>query len=229
MEEQTKPIEEKKDFIEKLKQFSAPEIIGIFVAIFLIGSCAYMAGQNSKVDKLAVETVSQRKIESDSELQSKKTELADINGQIEQVKGELSSQQDVLNEFNDYKANKEAKEGEIVQLDNDIQAKSNGVAKLAAEIQEKSSELDQLKNAIQRTGEEPKVLPAGEYTVGYDIDAGRYIVTGRSNFVVHSATGRLKVNTILGGGSYGEESYTCTLETGDSLELSSKDTFTPIK
>lgn len=151
------------------------------------------------------------------------------NEEYVKLTDDVKRQQDLLNELKDYKNNKESKTAEITQLDNDIASKSSKISSLDNDIATKSAELDRLKNVIQLTGEAPKVLPAGHYTVGSDIQPGRYTVTGKSNFVVYSSHGSLKVNTILGGGNWGEESYTCTLENGDTLELSSKDTFTPIK
>ena len=225
----------KKVFLELLKNFKVFSLkekalsIGIVVFLLVISSAlAYNGGKRAEINLEAVDVVANRIANQDEQIKVNNDKLADLQSQIDTINNELSSQQDLLNAFNDYKNNKEAKETEISQLDSTIQEKSNNIASLDNDIASKSAELDKLKNAIQRTGEEPKVLTAGEYTVGKDIEPGRYIVTGNSNFVVYSYDGDLKVNTILGG-RYGEESYTCTLENGDTMELSSKDTFTPIK
>lgn len=225
--------EELSKYLKKIKTFTLKEIVASVVVVFILFVIVYVTayenGRNSEINKQAVATVAETISKQDTQIEENNNELSELQSQIKNAKTELSEQQDLLNAFNDYKANKESKDAELVQLDNNIQEKSNNISSLDEQISAKTAELDKLKSAIQRTGEEPKVLTAGEYTVGKDIDAGRYIVTGKSNFVVRSALGSLKVNTILGGGSFGEESYTCTLEDGDTLELSSKDTFTPIK
>lgn len=75
----------------------------------------------------------------------------------------------------------------------------------------------------------PKVLGAGYWAVGVDIEAGYYKITGKSNLVVRSSDGDLRVNTILGDGSFGVESYTCNLYDGDIIEADGKDTFTKVE
>ena len=193
--------------------------IGAAALLCILLSCiTYYIGINSVLNE---EMVKQKLLQEET--------YNELNSKISKLKTDIQNNEALLDELNTYKENKEQKTAEITQLDNDIATKSATVSSLDNDITTKTAELDRLKNAIQVTGEAPKVLPAGQYTVGTDIQPGRYIVTGKSNFVVYSAYGDLKVNTILGGGSWGEESYTCTLETGDKLELSSKDTFTPIK
>ena len=156
------------------------------------------------------------------------TEYQKISASIEEINNEFEEQKAIYDDYTAYKNAKAAKDAEIIQLDATIQEKNNSISSLDADISAKSAELDKLKNAIQRTEEEPKVLTAGHYTVGNDLPPGRYIVTGSSNFIVYSLWGDLKVNTILGG-QIGVESFTCELESGDTMQLSGKDTFTPIK
>jgi len=209
------------EIITKTKGYIKNNYVVLIVGLALIIlSCviSYSSGKNAQIDAYIL----QERANADQR-------LGDVKKQLDDAKTELSSQQDVISELNEYKANKEAKNAEIEQLNASIQEKSNNITTLDNDIAAKSEELEKLKNAIVKTGEAPKVLGAGHYTVGSDIPAGRYVVTGDSNFVVYSASGRLKVNTILGGGRWGEESYTCQLDKGDTMELSSKDTFTPIK
>ncbi|MEV2915405.1 hypothetical protein ABND93_22150, partial [Paenibacillus larvae] len=68
---------------------------------------------------------------------------------------------------------------------------------------------------------------------GKDIPAGRYKVTkaGRegSNFIVMSASGKLKANTIIDDGSFGVSEYLATIESGDILDCEASFKFTPIE
>ncbi|MCL2455899.1 MAG: hypothetical protein FWD18_11460 [Micrococcales bacterium] len=67
-------------------------------------------------------------------------------------------------------------------------------------------------------------LSAGQWIVGLDIAAGRYVVTpaeGESgNFFVYSDRGFPKVNEILGG-DFGVPSVTVSLEDGQRIKISS--------
>ncbi|MEV2911708.1 hypothetical protein ABNF65_24625, partial [Paenibacillus larvae] len=98
---------------------------------------------------------------------------------------------------------------------------------------EKKVELDKLESAIKKKKEAPIVLPAGKLTGGKDIPAGRYNVTkaGRegSNFIVMSASGKLKANTIIDDGSFGVSEYLATIESGDILDCEASFKFTPIE
>lgn len=77
----------------------------------------------------------------------------------------------------------------------------------------------------------PKKLSAGKYTVGKDVDAGRYKVTPvgeGSNFVVYGGGDEtdVTVNTILG--QDGEPSYTFDCSNGDVIQTESTVKLTPV-
>ena len=114
-------------------------------------------------------------------------------------------------------------------MNSEYLSKQTELEQLKNEVAAKSTELEQLKTGIVQAQEAPKHLPAGYFTVGTDIPAGRYSVSGKSNFFLYSAGGDLKVNTILGGGRWGEESYVCYLNDGDIIKANSACTYTPVK
>lgn len=67
-------------------------------------------------------------------------------------------------------------------------------------------------------------LPSGSFEVGLDISPGTYIASatsGSGNFVVYSSSGRLKTNEILGIGDYAISKVKVSLETGDTILISS--------
>ncbi len=76
---------------------------------------------------------------------------------------------------------------------------------------------------MEKALHQPTELPAGQFTVGRDIRAGRYTVVGDSNFIVN---GGAKVNTILGNG--GVDRYVCNLEDGDEIDARGADRFYPM-
>lgn len=143
------------------------------------------------------------------------------NSKKEDLAASKTSKQQTLNSLNDFEAHQNERNTEIQGL----LAQSS---ELETQVAEKQTRLDTLNAQITEEKNKPVVLPAGYYTVGTHIDAGRYVVTGKSNFVVYSSSGSLLVNTILGGGSWGVDSYTCNLSNGDIIEASGKDTYTRI-
>lgn len=62
---------------------------------------------------------------------------------------------------------------------------------------------------------------SGYWIVGQDISEGRYkvsLASGSGNFIVHSKSGRLKTNEILGS-SFGVDEVVVNLEDGDIIDL----------
>lgn len=194
----------------------------VLIAIILIVAVvSYSGGYNSKLNKMAVAAMAETKQTLDDEYAQKKSE-------VDKIKDELSSQQEILTAFNDYKSNKDKVESELSQKTAQVDTLTSKITELDSSIASKNEELKRIKNTVIATGEAPKTTPAGHFSVGGDIPAGRYKVSGSSNFVVRDITGKLKVNTILGD-SFGYGDYVCNLSSGDQIETSSRTTYTPIK
>lgn len=198
-------------------------ILSIAIALIVIFVAAISAYQTAIGQNISDEIL-QQKLDQDQEYTARKAELDKLNEDID-------SQQGLLNELNMYKSNAENlsqalndKQQQVYDLDLQIQERQGKVDSLNAEI-------DSLSNTVKVKQEEPTVIPAGEYTVSANgsVRPGRYSVTGSSNFVVHSSTGDLKVNTILGGGSFGVDQYVCNLSSGDNIKAQSRCTLTPVE
>ncbi len=74
-----------------------------------------------------------------------------------------------------------------------------------------------------------RVLDTGLYTVGNEIEEGRYEITGNSTVKVYTAQGDLKTNIILTtdkNSREGVESYVLTLKNGELIDVSAPTTFT---
>lgn len=198
----------------------------IFVAIVLGGLLVgtligYMSGKNAEIDSRVVNNLTEERTKRDEEINAKKEELTRLKGEVGSLRDEKSGLESVILQAKDYKENKVAKDGEIAE-------KTATIEQLDAQISQKQGELDTLTGNVVKAKSAPKVLSAGEFVGGTDIPAGRYNVSGSSNFVVWSSTGSLKVNTILGNSSVGSGDYVCTLSSGDRIKCSAKTTFTPI-
>lgn len=74
-------------------------------------------------------------------------------------------------------------------------------------------------------------LNTGKFTVGTDIPAGRYVITGAGsgNLFINNESSLAYVNEILGGGDIGVDSVTTDIKKGDTIEVSGMNqaTFTP--
>lgn len=109
----------------------------------------------------------------------------------------------------------------------DIDAKlteaKKGLSDTGAQLKDTQAKLASATGELQKAEGAPKKLGAGQYVVGKDIQAGRYVAhaLGRgSNFFVHDAgSGLAKVNTILGtAGGIGTGDYTFFCDDGDIIE-----------
>lgn len=137
---------------------------------------------------------------------------------------------DVYDKFRTIDWNIESAKKEQQRIVDDYKATEEEKFTIQAEIKDLEAEKKRLEGDILKKKAEPKTIPAGEFTAGTDFDAGRYVISnGSSNFVVHSATGELQVNIILGGGSYGVDTYTYSFQSGDKVRASSAFTLTPVE
>lgn len=125
---------------------------------------------------------------------------------------ELADKQTYNSNLQEYIDKKDSYDAEIASMQSDIAALS--------------SQAETIRKSMIPNGKGVK-LPAGQFIVGKDIPAGRYKVTGTSNFMIDGST---DVNTILKGpdDDLGVSSYVCTLSDGDSIKAEGADTFTPI-
>lgn len=202
-------------------------LIGIGATVLLLSS--YFIGSTTAVTTLKEKTVSYNQIESEikkqnEELTSTKEKLAAANKELASVQTQYKEAKDLI-----------AKREELVknvQLSQDVQmTMKKEIDQMNEQLNTKKIELERLSNAIVTKKQTPKQLPAGHFTVGKDIEAGRYQVTavGRgSNFVVRDSIGDLKVNTIIGGG-FGVAEYVVELADGDSIEQEMRVKFTSIE
>lgn len=196
-----------------MKGGGTDKVFGIFagcVVALIVGWVSYSkgvtAGKADAVDKAVLADYMKQKHDADESLKSTEIRLA-----ANKLKVDRLEKHDAI----------------LEDLKKKIQVQTDVHEKLKSDISNKQSELDSLTSRVQKTKDKPIDLPAGHFTVGTDIRAGRYQVTGDSNLIIRSSSGDTKVNTILGGGM-GVDSYVCELEDGDKIEAGGSDRFHPI-
>lgn len=213
------------------------QIASIAAVIILIGACAFtyqiafQNGRDTEFEAKALASATEIKLDQDEEYKNTMESLKKTETNLKKVKDELTDNQSILKELEEYKKNKASCQKEIEGLNGKVESLKADVSNLDTQIAEKTAELNRVKGDIIIAQGEPFTLPAGDFTVGHDINPGRYLVSGTSNFIVDSSSGRLKVNTILGYDSFGfgDGDYVCTLEKGDQVQNHAKTTFQPIK
>lgn len=201
--------------------------VRLFFIVLIVGTSLVVSGCGvSKEAHAALE----------EDLASTETKLADAQSRY----NSLNEQYDALaREHDQYvtdsapflKLNETEQEAAIklAGRENEIKELEDIKSKLQSEISQLETKIKNLKSdVIKITGKEKK-YPAGYFTVGVDIPPGRYkIFGGSSNFVVHNAGGRLRVNIILGK-SYGVKEYIYTFEEEDQVQAESTFKLVPVQ
>ncbi|MGN0163849.1 MAG: hypothetical protein ACI4EA_09790, partial [Candidatus Ornithomonoglobus sp.] len=97
------------------------------------------------------------------------------------------------------------------------------INKLNDEKKDKQSKLDEINAGISGKNGTAITLTPGVYTVGTNLQVGKYSVTGSGKFQVASSDGVSKANETLG-----DTPYTITLEKGDKVSIGASTKFTPV-
>lgn len=204
-------------------------VVILLVISYIIGTNnagAEIDGEKVKYDEL-IKIIDAKQ----DELSKANADLEDSQGQLEAVKEEISSNQVEIDRANEVLKNEETINEKIDDLNSQLAEKKFEVTQLDASIETKSEELSRLEDGIVKKQEEPIVLPAGQFVVGKDIPAGRYLVTsvGRgSNFFVDDQNGSSVANQIIGTRT-GVSEYVVYLDTGYSIDANASFKFTPIE
>lgn len=203
---------------EKLFITIAAVVICLLVGL-LVG---YKLGGDAEIDSRVQDEIYKERERQDGYINEQKEELSGLQDEVSALKDEKLQLGTEISQAKNYQENKAACDSEIAE-------KTATIENLDAQISAKQNELDTLTGNIVKAEGAPKTLSAGEYTVGVDIPAGRYNVSGSRNFVAWDKLGNLKVNTILGNSSVGVGDYICTLGEGYLIECAARTTFTPIQ
>lgn len=207
--------------LDKKIKIKLPIAVAGAVLLIIVVCVSFNIGKGSKLNKLVLQKAeAEAAIIADNDAELSK-EIDNLTSDCAELDNEISAKSEIKTALDKYNSDKQT-------YSDNITSQNATITTLNGDISTKESELAKLTSGIVKTGE-PITLGAGNHTVGVDIPAGRYNVTGRSNFVVYTASGSLLVNTILGGGSWGVDSYTCNLSDGYTIEASGSDTFQPVK
>lgn len=205
---------------------TAGVIVGISIIFSFGNSSAKVDLGKEKVnyDEL-VEVIKDKKSEVkdvESEIKSAQVKLDDVNKQFSDKQAEFNAALEVVN-------NKKSVEDEVAKLNSTLDSKKGEITGIDKQIETKKDELASVTGQIKEKKDKPKILPAGKFTVGKDIPAGRYKAVpnrGNGNFFVNEGA---DVNAMLGRGDFYEPEYIFEVVDGDEIEITLSVKFIPIK
>lgn len=155
----------------------------------------------------------------DQKLASANTAL----GQKQRKVNKLNAQIDALSDKLSTAKNTIDKADKLDSSIDDLTKKQKDLTKKRDDLQNKVNQLTQQYD--QQKGQ-PIQLPAGKFTVGKEVPAGRYIIKGSSNFITRLGD-EVDINTILGSDGFGD--YHGDLLDGESIENDAPSTLVPVQ
>lgn len=184
---------------------AAAIISGSFVlAVYLPGDTELIKGRAGEL------------LENDEEYTALAAQKESLETEVDKLRADSYEKKAQVDSLNDY-------DNTMAELDMKIKDKRSKINALNSEKTQKQAQLDKINAEIaDKNGGEITLTP-GVYTVGTNLHAGKYSVTGSGKFQAASADGVSKANEILGSSP-----YIITLEQGDKVSIGSSTKFTPV-
>ncbi|MGM9937475.1 MAG: PspA/IM30 family protein [Candidatus Ornithomonoglobus sp.] len=189
-------------------------ITACIAAAIIAGSftlAIYLPGDSDLINSRAGDL-----LQSDEEYSSLLEKKESLEYEVNTLQAESDEKKTQVDNLNDY-------DNTMAGLDMKIKENRDEIIILKAEMSEKQAQLDGLNASISSKNGTQITLTPGVYTVGTNLQVGKYSVTGSGKFQVASSDGVSKVNEILGASP-----YTITLEQGDKVSIGSSTKFTPV-
>lgn len=180
----------------------------VIAAFFFIGSIQPKKQENVDSKYAALKENSSKYNSLLSDTDKLGTEIDDLTIERDRMKGET----DALKDY----------ESKSPEIDSQIESLQTEIDAYNADNSAKQAEINSLTGSISTKTASIVNLPSGIYTVGENITAGTYIVTGSGKILISNSQGGVKVNTILTA-----DGTSVTLDDGDKLQLDTRAKFTP--
>lgn len=111
-----------------------------------------------------------------------------------------------------------------IEIDTQIASLESEIESVITDTNAKKSEIDNLTGSISTKTASIVNLPSGIYTVGENINAGKYIATGSGKILISNSGGGVKLNTILTA-----DCIEIILDDNDKIQLDTRAKFTPVQ
>jgi hypothetical protein len=197
--------------------------IPIMIGLFALGIC-YSLGYNQATVEINEKKLNHDQLEkviaeNKDEIKSLEEFILSTTNRYEEVSNELESAKETI-------ASSASAKKELESLTSSINSKKDEILSL-------DKELNSLQGKIEESGAKSINLPAGHFTVGKDITAGRYkiIASGRGgNLMIDDALGDMVVLTsIYSNKDYGETEYVIELGNNYFIEAQASFEYIPVK
>lgn len=197
------------------------------ISIVLIGGAFFIGSTQAKTTLndtvVTIKTAEEKKSSLQQDIENAEKTLNDLKKDSEDKRDELAETKQMISQ-------KDSLTKEIDTLSSDIKLKKENITTLDEDIENKNKEVERLEKGIVELKAKPKDLPAGDFSVGVDIDAGRYRVTPRNGSIGSFSVndGRI-ASVLLGNDSYSVKEYIVTLLDGDRINQTLPVTFQAVE
>lgn len=186
----------------------------VFAALFAV-LCGYVIGLLIPKNSGRVAEITEQLKEESEQFQKALSDNSRLNGNVEDLYDERAQKKAELNSITDYEETRDQAINELYEISSQLEDLNNQIA-------EKENKVAELDASIKAAGGGEITLSPGMYTVGKQLAAGEYSVTGNGSILVSDSQSKLKINTKLTSSA-----YTCPLSNGDIIKLETEAKFNP--
>ncbi len=190
-------------------------IAAVLVVAMAVLMFSFQLGSMGMKSEALVESKYLELLQSSSKYNDLIKQISSINVEIEDYSHERDLKQSEYDALIAYRDNEGAVTDEIAALQSRLDTLNIENAKKQAEIDSLTTDISEKISAIMN-------LPPGIYTVGENIAAGKYTITGSGSILVSSSKGSVKLNTILTA-----DGVSITLDDMDKIQLDTRAKFSP--
>ena len=155
-------------------------------------------------------------LENSTEYREAAQDYDSIKETIDDLTKERDEKQAVFDAMQDY-------ESKSTDVNTRLENLRNELNSLNSEIETKKQTLAELESSISSKTSSIVSLSPGIYTVGKNIVAGKYLVTGSGSILISTSSGATKINTVINS-----DGTQVTLENDDTIKLETRARFTPV-
>ena len=182
------------------------------LALFIV----YKIGNSGIKSKELVEQTYVELLENSTEYREAAQDYDSIKETIDDLTKERDEKQAVFDAMQDY-------ESKSTDVNTRLENLRNERNSLNSEIETKKQTLAELESSISSKTSSIVSLSPGIYTVGKNIVAGKYLVTGSGSILISTSSGATKINTVINS-----DGTQVTLENDDTIKLETRARFTPV-
>lgn len=185
------------------------------ICAFALITVFFFIGYSVKKDNRAIEKKYAELRETNNKYNTLVSDTDDLGKEIDTLTLERDRMKSESDSLKEYESRSEEIDAQIASLESEIDS-------IKADSSAKQNEINQLTGSISSKAASIVNLSSGIYTVGENINAGKYLVTGSGKILVSNSRGGVKLNTILTA-----DATEVQLDDNDKIQLDTRAKFTP--